>query len=123
MGGPADMTAHPVQNPQMMAQIRQQQMLAQQRQQQMMAQGMYGNITANGMQMGQPMNQMPQMTAQQFAAMRNNMNAMRPVLPPHLQQAQHPGQNPAQQAVSRGRPSLRDHGLPPRVDMLTEGPR
>jgi hypothetical protein len=90
-----------VQNPQMMAQIRQQQMLAQQRQQQMMAaQGMYGNMAANGMQMGQPINQMNQMTAQQFAQMRNNMNAMRPVLPPHLQQAQHPGQNPAQQAVS-----------------------
>lgn len=97
-------------NPQLAAQIQQQQqrLMAQaqrqhQQQQALMAQGMYGNMAANGMQM--PMNQMGQMNAAQFAAMRSN--AMRPVgLPQHLSQAhltqhgQHQGANPSQQAVS-----------------------
>lgn len=88
--------------------MRQQQMLQHQRQQQMIQaqQSMYGNM-ANGMPMGQQMGNVPQMTAQQFAQLRNGMNGgMRPVgVPAHLQQAhlaqqgQHP-HNAQQQAVS-----------------------
>jgi hypothetical protein len=84
----------------------------QQRQQQMLAaqQGMYGNMAANGMPMGQQLGQMNQLTAQQFAQMRNINGAMRPVgVPAHIQQAhlaqqgQHPHGNAQQQAVSQAR--------------------
>lgn len=80
----------------------------QQQQQQMLAQqGMHGNMPgANGIPMAQQM-QMNQMNAQQFAQMRNQMNAgaMRQAVPAHLQQAhlaqqgQHPGVQNAQHAA------------------------
>lgn len=84
-------------------------MMNQQRQQQMLAQQqVYGSMAGNVMPVGQHMGNNPQMTAQQFAQMRNaGMNGMRPMgVPPHMQQAhlaqqgQHPHNVQQQQAVS-----------------------